>query len=52
MFAFSMEGNNQPSLRVPNSVRLGAGLELPAGVEQFQDEVGGNCAMAIGRASD
>ncbi|STW80209.1 NADH-ubiquinone oxidoreductase subunit G [Klebsiella michiganensis] len=35
MFAFSMEGNNQPSApRSQIPFAWGSGLELPAGVEQ------------------
>ncbi len=41
MFAFSMEGNNQPTARDLKFRSLGTGLELPAGVEQIRDEVGG-----------
>ncbi|VCY32495.1 NADH-quinone oxidoreductase subunit G [Klebsiella pneumoniae] len=41
MFAFSMEGNNQPSARVRRSRSLGAGLELPQAWNKFRDEVGG-----------
>ncbi|GHL73471.1 NADH-quinone oxidoreductase [Escherichia coli] len=41
MFTFSMEGNNQPTAHRSQVPFAGSGLELPAGVEQIQDEVGG-----------
>ncbi len=39
MFAFSMEGNNQPSARVRDHARAPGWSS--AGMEQFRDEVGG-----------
>ena len=47
MFAFSMEGNNQPSARVRRSRSPGAGLELPQAWNKFRMKWAGNCATAI-----
>ncbi|STM19661.1 NADH-quinone oxidoreductase subunit G [Escherichia coli] len=46
MFTFSMEGNNQPTAhRFASAVCLGAGLELPAGVEQIPGRSGRQTAL-------
>lgn len=47
MFAFSMEGNNQPTARDRNSVRTGAGLELPQAWNKFGMKWAANCVTAI-----
>ncbi len=49
MFAFSMEGNNQPTApRSEIPFASGAGLELPAGVEQIpRMKWAANCVTAI-----
>ncbi|XPE45197.1 hypothetical protein ACNKHO_14505 [Shigella flexneri] len=41
MFAFSMEGNDQPRTAFANPVCLGSGLNCPQAWNKFQAEVGG-----------